>query len=88
MPLPEDSIMQFSKPHYQHSISYIIYADFESIPVPVPTAEASSINNFLIKTNLRKPSGNVYVAVGLEGICHKTIKCYMMDYAMENFWKT
>lgn len=27
---PEDSIMTFSKPHYQHPVPYIIYADFES----------------------------------------------------------
>ena len=87
MPRLEESIMKFTKQHYQHPIPFIIYADFESILVPISSADPASSASFSKQTNLHQACGFAYVVVGPEGRCHKKIQYYRGVNAVHEFLK-
>lgn len=73
MPQPEGNIIQFSKPHYQHLLPFILYADIKYILVPISAAEPSSGIAFSNRINDHQASGYASVVLGIEDKCYKKL---------------
>lgn len=88
MPKIEDSILKFTAIHQQHPMPFVIYADFESLIVPLPTNTPPSSNiSYTIKTAQHIPCGYAYIIISQNGEIYKQVQCYRGEDAVSHFIK-
>ena len=88
MPKEEKSTLKFTSTFMQHPVPYIIYADFESIILPVSTAQPSTMYSFNQKVAKHIPCGYAYMVVGPDSKAVKPVKCYRGEDAVQHFIKS
>ncbi|XP_054720149.1 uncharacterized protein LOC129229797 [Uloborus diversus] len=85
MPVEGSNLLYFKNQHFQHDIPYTIFADFESILVPIDGVKPDLNMAFTQKSAIHIPSGYAYVIIGPDGQCVKPMHCYRGENAVNNF---
>lgn len=81
----EESLMYFDNYQSKQRVPYIIYADFESILVPIPSCQPNSVSSFTQKINNHVPCGYAYIIIDSNGKSLKPISCYRGVNAVDHF---
>ncbi|XP_054718997.1 uncharacterized protein LOC129228343 [Uloborus diversus] len=76
LPKQGENILKFDKDHYQHPVSYCIYADFESLIVPIESAQPPPSHSYTEKVAMHEACGYAYLIVGPDGRQTKPIAVY------------
>lgn len=87
MPETGENILQFNHIRYQHSVPYIIYADFESLVSGVQSCEPNGTQSFTEKIARHEACGYAYVIIGPEGECVKPMSVYRGENAAIHFMR-
>ena len=80
---PVDSFLHFKGAHMQHPIQYPIYADFESLILPISTL--SSHHSYNMKVSQHVPWGYANLIIELDRKPLKIIQCYRGKNAVKHF---
>ncbi|XP_054723117.1 uncharacterized protein LOC129233064, partial [Uloborus diversus] len=85
--LPEEgkNILKFENIHFQHSLPYAIYADFESLIVPLHSATPEDATSYTEKVARHDACGYAYLVVGPDGKTTKPITVYRGPDASTHF---
>ena len=83
MPEAVDSFLHFKGTHMQHPIQYTIYADFESLILPISTL--SSHHSYNMKVSQHVPWGYANLIIELDRKPLKIIQCYRGKNAVKHF---
>ena len=85
MPEEMDSFLHFKRTYKQHPIQYTIYANFESLMVPVSTATHSCHHSYNMKVSQHVPCGYAHLIIGPDGKPIKPIQCYRGENTVKHF---
>ncbi|XP_054720676.1 uncharacterized protein LOC129230303 [Uloborus diversus] len=85
--LPEKgkNILKFENINFQHTLPYVIYADFESIIVPLHSTPPSDTTSYTENVARHEACGYAYVVVGPDGKAVKPITVYRGSDAATHF---
>ncbi|KFM62998.1 hypothetical protein X975_13384, partial [Stegodyphus mimosarum] len=85
MPEEGENILSFTNIQFQHRVPFIIYADFESLIVPMDSAQQCENISFTNKIAQHQPCGYAYVLIGPNSTVMKPVTVYRGDNAAEHF---
>ncbi|GFQ84064.1 protein NYNRIN [Trichonephila clavata] len=85
MPSPDRNILQFQKIEFQHKVSFITYADFESIIIPYHSVQPTNQRSYTEKIARHEPCGYAYVVIDANGKMLKPITVYRGPDAATHF---
>lgn len=88
MPVAGQNILEFNHIRYQHSVPFIIYADFESIVSPLKSSELDNTQSFTEKIARHITCGYAYVVIGPNGESVKPVAVYRGENAAMHFMKS
>ncbi|XP_054720146.1 uncharacterized protein LOC129229795 [Uloborus diversus] len=85
LPKEGENILKFENIHYQHPLPYAIYADFESIIVPLHSATPEDSTSYMENVARHEACGYAYVVVGPDGKAIKPVTVYRGPDAAVHF---
>ena len=85
MPDESNNLLQFTSIQMQHPIAFTIFADFESLIVPLSTTSPSSSTSYIQNIARHEPCGYAYVVIGPDGKSTKPTQVYRGQNAVKHF---
>ena len=85
MPDESNNLLQFTSIQMQHPIAFTIFADFESLIVPLSTTSPSSSTSYMQNIARHEPCGYAYVVIGPDGKSTKPTQVYRGQNAVKHF---
>ena len=86
--LPQEGdkdILSFTATYLQHKIPYVVYADFESLLVPISSVTPAGQKAYQEKKTHHVACSYAYIIIGPKGLPVNTIKFYRGQNAVEHF---